>query len=328
MKNKITIVAVVIASVILFMVSCKKDNITRENTNMMNDNSYASVVQRIESFRQQMEGNYKNGTLMPLDTAVWSLEALLTNYGGYPDSVAEDYLLMHSCFTLTVDANNMVTNDDVQALYQQMVDTITAQMNGMAGNVKFLRFSDVQQDSVVGNTAYLSSNNSYGTGFILGIYTTFDDDWLWGTNSAPQPGPFAGNCDQTDFSSDASNEIEYRLNHPVCIPIGQVMGYTDIVTNVTDGSHCQNNDGYRIYWDEYGILNNCLSVSQLTFYLTEADDIIKTEDDPTTYNVEGLKAPDKEFMSISITDEVIVANSPVYFHLYHATYGVPYYPTE
>ena len=311
MKNKITIVAVVIASVILFMVSCKKDNITRENTNMMNDNSYASVVQRIESFRQQMEGNYKNGTLMPLDTAVWSLEALLTNYGGYPDSVAEDYLLMHSCFTLTVDANNMVTNDDVQALYQQMVDTITAQLNGMAGNVKFLRFSDVQQDSVVGNTAYLSSNNGYGTGLILGIYTTFDDDWIWGTIGTPPPGPFAGNCDQTDFSSDGSNEIEYRLNHQA-VPVVAYL-YTDLVSLWMSGIDFDNR--LLVTLDN----THCMNEEELTNNLVNANDIINT------YTPDGLRPFGKDFMSVSIIDTWVTSNYIVnYIHRYHVTYGTPY----
>jgi len=316
MKNKLTIVAVIIVSVVFFMVSCKKDKLTEENTNMIKDNSYTAVIQRIEYFKQRMEGNYKNGTLMPLDTAVWNLEALLTNYGGYPDSVAEVYLLMHARFTLTVDANNMVTNNDVQALYQQMVDTITAQLNGMAGNVKFLHFSDVQQDSVIGNTAYLSTNNGYGTGHISGSYPPFDDDWIWGTVGTPPPGPFTGNCSHTNFSSDGSNEIQYRLNHQAISPIPVL--YTDIETKEMTGWDFEDENGNpRLYIGTD--INHCMTINELTNNLTNADDIIYS------YVPVGLRPVGKVFMNAKIHDIIIVpSDDELFLHNYKITYGIPY----
>jgi len=267
--------------------------------------------------------------MMPLDTAVWNLEALLTNYGGYPDSASQNFLLKKAHFTLPVDVNGLVSMNNVQTVYQQMVDSITAQLNDISGNVKFLKFSDVQQDSVVGNTAYITSNNGYGQGYILGLYEPFHDDWIWGTISTPSPGPFAGNCSGTDFSSDGSNEIQYRLNHPIAV--SNAVGYTDLVTNTTDGSKCQDdNDNPRIYWDGNGIINNCLSIEQLTYYLTEGDAIIKTEDNPQATNVEGLKEPGKSFISILIADDEYepVEYYPVFFHNYHATYGIPYFKID
>ena len=158
-----------------------------------------------------MQGHFKNGTMMTLDTAVWNLEALLTNFGGYPDSASDKFILMRSHFTLPINANGLVSMDDVQALYQQMVDSITVQLNSIAGTVKFLKFSDVRQDSVVGGTAYITSNNGYGQGFILGLYPPFTDDWIWGTLGEEYGTPPLGNCDGTDLTSDGSDEIQYRL---------------------------------------------------------------------------------------------------------------------
>jgi hypothetical protein len=329
MKNKIIFIPVILLSVLFFIVSCKKDNLNnfKQNTN---DNTYSqNVIKRIENFRQQIQGNLKTGTMMTLDTAIWNLEALITNYGGYPDSASNKFILLHSHFTLPTDAGGLVSMDDVQALYQQMVDSITVQLNGIAGNVKFLKFSDVQQDSVVGNTAYLTSNNGYGQGFILGLYPPFTDDWIWGTLGNPDNPPYSGNCSGTDFSSDGSNEIQYRLNHPAAV--SNAAGYTDLVTNTTDGSHCYDaNSNPRIYWDGNGNINRCLEIEELNYFLIEADNIIKTEDNINTTNVEGLKEPGKSFKSIFITDEMFtpVENYPIFFHLYHATYGIPYFDID
>ena len=329
MKNKIIFISVILLSILFFIVSCKKDNMNNLKQSTNDDTYSQNVIKRIENFRQQMQGNFKTGTMMTLDTAVWNLEALLTNYGGYPDSASKNFMLMKAHFTLPVDANNMVSGDNIQVLYQQMVDSITAQLNGIAGSVKFLKFSDVQQDSVAGSTAYLTTNNGYGQGYILGLYPPFTDDWIWGTVGTPPPGPFAGNCSETDFSSDGSNEIQYRLNHPIAV--SNAVGYTDLETNTTDGSKCQDENGNpRIYWDDIGIINNCLTINQLTYYLTEGDAIVKTEDNPQTTNVEGLKISGKSFISILIADDyfVPVENYPIFFHNYHATYGIPYFTNE
>ena len=329
MKNKIILLSVIVLSALFFVVSCKKSNLGNPDTNLNNNSQYSkTIMQRINRFNQQMQGHFKNGTMMTLDTAVWNLEALLTNYGGYPDSTSNKFILMHSHFTLPVDANGLVSMDDVQALYQQMVDTITAQLNGIAGNVKFLKFSDVQQDSVVGNTAYITSNNGYGQGFILGLYPPFTDDWIWGTLGNPEQPPYSGNCSGTDLSSDGSNEIQYRLNHPAAASAAR--GYTDIETRSTNGSLCTEEDGtHRIYYDDYGNNSACLDISQLTYYLVQGDEIIKTEDDPTTSNIEGLKVPGKSFVSIAIVDDQVVpSGNPIYCHTYYATYGIPYFANE
>jgi len=318
MKNKLTFLSVMLLSVLFFVVSCKKDNISNPQQST-NSNYSNNIMKRIENFRLQMNENYKSSTLMSLDTAVWNLEALLTNYGGYPDSIGKNFLLMKAHFTLPVDANNMVTNDAVQALYQQMVDTITAQLAGIDENIKFLKFSDVQQDSVVGSTAYLSTNDGYGTGFILGLYEPFDDDWIWGTIGTPPPGPFAGNCSGTDFSSDGSNEIQYRLNHPAVMPYS--VGYTDIETDDMTGWDFEGSNGPRLYVGTDP--THCMDINELTDNLINADEIIKT---PAP---NGLKPAGKSFISVEIIDEVVVSYSNESFlHYYQVTYGIPYFHQE
>ena len=325
MKNKITYLTVITLITLIAIVSCKRNNVNPTDRQQNSDSYSQQIMKRIEAFQKQVTGHFKDGTMMPLDTAVWNLEALLTNYGGYPDSASQNFLLKKAHFTLPVDVNGLVSMNNVQTVYQQMVDTITAQLNDISGNVKFLKFSDVQQDSVVGNTAYITSNNGYGQGYILGLYEPFHDDWIWGTLNNPDQPPYSGNCSGTDFSSDGSNEIQYRLNHPIAV--SNASGYTDLETQEAVGLDFMESDGtYRIYWDDTHTINKCLTINDLTYYLTQAYDIVNTTDDPNTTEKEGIRPFGKSFISINILDDMIVApNNYPFLHHYYATYGIPFF---
>lgn len=317
MKSKITFLSAIILSILITIVSCKRDNINLTEQNITEDYYSQHVMKRIEAFRLKIQSNYKTGTTMTLDTAVWNLEALLTNYGGYPDSASTDFILMKAHFTIPVDANQLVLESDVQSVYLQMVDSITAQLNSIAGNVKFLKFSDVQKDSIVGNTAYLTSNNGYGVGLILGLYDPFDDDWIWGTVGEEYGTPPSGNCDGTDFTSDGSGEIQYRLNHPAAVP--NAIGYTDIETKQMIGwDFVDENQEPRLYVGTEP--NHCMDIAELTENLNNADDIINTNEP------EGLRPTNKNFISTVIIDtETVPSGTIFYVHFYEVSYGIPYF---
>jgi hypothetical protein len=199
-----------------------------------------------------------------------------------------------------------------------MLDTLNYQLALLNDDVKFTVFSDVQLDEVDGNTAQLTVNNGYGSGLILGLYDPFydDDDWIWGTLG----GPLAGKCDGTEVGvSDGSNELQYRLNHPAALPAN--VGYTDLVTIPADGWDFEDADGNpRIFigWDYPN--DECLTNDTLTYFLIEADDIIKTYDTNG-----GLRPPNKSFVRIEILDELVMSsNYSWHIHQYWATYGIPY----
>jgi len=290
--------------------------------------TYSQMInKRISNFQQQMQSTYKSGTTMPLDSAVWDLEALITNYGAYPDSVAKNFTIKKAHFTIPVDANSNVTNSDVQALYQQMIDTITAQLGTINSDDKFLNYSDVQKDSVVGSTAYLTTNNGYGYNFILGLYQPFTDSWIWGTLDEEYGTPPMGNCSGTDLTSDGSDEIQYRLNHPAAVPVAT--GYTDLVTRYATGDNFLDEDGNpRLYVDYSGDINHCMNIPELTDNLVNADSIIKTYDDvfdPNTGYPLGLRPRGKNFIKVNIFDTQMVDYYPyIYAHWYEVTYGIPY----
>ncbi|RLD41223.1 MAG: hypothetical protein DRI88_12810 [Bacteroidetes bacterium] len=249
---------------------------------------------------------------------MWNLEALINYDYAYPDSASKDFTIMSSHYTVTVDENGMVPEAEVQQVYNLMLDTLNYQLALLNDDVKFTVFSDVQLDEVDGNTARLTVNNGYGSGFILGLYPPFDDNWIWGTLDNPDEPPYAGNCDQTDFSSDGSNEIEYRLNHPAAVPAN--VRYTDIEIVGMSGMDFEDENGNPMLYVGTNI-NHCMTIEELTNNLVNADYLIKHEPP------EGIKPDGKSHINVIIWDDVIVGNN-TYLHYYDVTYGIPYFYQE
>jgi len=316
-NNNFYKLGVVILLTCITFTSCKKDNMP--TTEPTTDNTAYSnmIINRINNFRQQMQNPERSGEMLP-DTAVWNLEALINYDNAYPDSASKDFTIMSSHYTLTVDENGMVPETEVQQVYNLMLDTLNYQLSLLDDDVKFTVFSDVQLDEVDGNTAQLTVNNGYGSGFILGLYPPFDDNWIWGTLDNPDEPPYAGNCDQTDFSSDGSNEIEYRLNHPAAVPAN--VRYTDIEIVGMSGMDFEDENGNPMLYVGTNI-NHCMTIEELTNNLVNADYLIKHEPP------EGIKPDGKSHINVIIWDDVIVGNN-TYLHYYDVTYGIPYFYQE
>jgi len=315
-NNNFYKLGVVILLALIAFYSCKKDNMpTTEPTT--DNTAYSNMItNRINNFRQQMQNPERSGEML-LDTAVWNLEALINYDYAYPDSASKDFTIMSSHYTVTVDENGMVSEAEVQQVYNLMLDTLNYQLALLNDDVKFTVFSDVQLDEVDGNTAQLTVNNGYGSGFILGLYPPFDDSWIWGSPSINEP-PYAGNCSQTDFSSDGSNEIEYRLNHPAAVPAN--VRYTDIeLVEMTGWDFFDENNNPMLYIGTD--INHCMTIEELTNNLVNADYFIKH------VPPEGKKPNGKSFVSVEIWDESIVGNTTV-FHFYRIFYGIPYFYQE
>ena len=151
MKNNLKTLSVILLLTLITITSCKKDNMQQaEFTD--NNTAYANmIVNRIDNFRTEMHSTERSGDLMLLDTAIWNLEALITYDKAYPDSASKDFKTMKSYYTITVDANNMVTEAEVQQLYNLMLDTLDYQLSLFNDDVKFAVFSDVELVEIEGN---------------------------------------------------------------------------------------------------------------------------------------------------------------------------------
>lgn len=304
---------------VLILSSCQKDKILQPELSNNNTDNAKMIINRIDNFRTQMNSSERSGESILLDDAIWNLEALITYDKAFPDSASRDFKTMKSYYTLTVDQNNMVSEAEVQQVYNQMLDTLNYQLSLLDDDVKFAVFSDVELAENIGNTAYITVLNGYGTGYILGLYEPFasDDDWIWGTLGEELGETPVGKCDGTEVGvADGSNEIEYRLNNPIALPAN--FKYTDIVTKTAYGFQFPQpypETGWRIYLDITATEDKCLYSEDLEYFLIEADDIIKTD----SLNG-GLRPPGKAFISIEITDDSS-PGSGFYFHFYKVTYG-------
>jgi hypothetical protein len=267
------------------------------------------VIALIHNFEQKMNDALKSGETISLDSAIWNIEASLNYNYADPEEAVGEYSFSKSNYTLEVDANGEVSMGDAQSVYALMEQDLGN--NFKSGDETVVIFSDVALDSITGGTAYLSGTNGYSSG-IARHYTPIDDDWIWGTLT----GSLAGNCDQDDMTSDGSNELEWRLNNPLPVSQVPIYGFTDIVR--VDVSGLSPSYSERLYVDFSGDVDACLTISDLTLYLEESDDIIYT------YQGQGgIRPSGKDLISVMIIDDLIPDGNSTYFHNYGVRYGIP-----
>lgn len=234
--------------VILLMVgllSCKKDTIdqqqTQEDKAVMRSKK---VIALIHNFEQKMNDALKSGETISLDSAIWNIEASLNYNYADPEEAVGEYSFSKSSYLLEVDANGEVSMGDVQSVYALMEQDLGNDLK--SGNDEVIIFSDVALDSISGGTAYLSGTNGYSSG-IARSYTPIDDNWYWGTLGQEYGNPLLGNCAGTDTTSDASDELQWRLNNPMPVPTQQIF-YIDLVIEETFGDDFTDSNGYpRLY---------------------------------------------------------------------------------
>lgn len=330
--KKIIIYTLLFSSCLLVFNNCKK---SEENIDSLNSKVSAEknpVIQKIDSFRDKMNSSLKSGGSMSVDSSIWYLEALINYDIAYPDSSAKYSESFYSNYTVPVGTNGLVTESDVQLVYNQMLDSISYQLSLINNDVKFLVFADIKLDRIENNTAYYVGGFGYGFQFILNTYWPFndDDDWIWGTIT----GPFSGMCDGTEIGvSDGSNELEWRINNPAAD--SPPVTYSNIETVEVYFLNCYYEEPpelHRVYENDDNLY--CLHDTELTELIQHAHYIIYDyneiwNDDSWAIIVadgEGARPDGKDFINISIIDNFISSTQGVtYYHQYFITYGTPTY---
>ena len=296
--------------------SCKKDN---NNINDYSGNqtlqNNKNVIELIQTFENKLTNTYKSGETMELDSAVWNMEALQNySYSNIEASLTE-VSFEKTQYTLTVDENNNTLLSDVQQVYTEMVTTLSTQISNENAEMVFV---DVNTDSVVGTTAYLSATAGIGTRLILGIYQGFTsvDNWIWGTLGEGPNNPPAGKCDGTQYGvSDGSNEIQRRLNYPVLQSGERIYFYTGIEHEETMGYFWYDTNGFPMLFVGYNE-NDCITYDMMEYYLINSHNIINGGLNPDPNNL--------SFVAVEIIDQCFVGDLE-FFHLYEVTYGIPSY---
>jgi len=171
-----------------------------------------------------------------------------------------------------------------------------------------LKLTDVALDSVQGNTAYVSASRVIGLRLVAGIYEPFDadDDWYWGYDQ--------GRCDGTMADvSDASNEIQRRMNNPWVVPDESYRFILNTLEIIEVDPIGNPEFQGRLFGGAYDFYH-CINDEMMTYYLEQSHLILN---DPS----EGKQPNNKHLYHLQIDDALYGGGNSLISHHYIATYG-------
>ena len=306
--KKISRLWIIIPLLALFVYSCKKEQEPMTNpVDQAQLEKSQQIIQRIEAFDAKLTGNFKSGESISVDSLVWYTEALENYSHARPDLAYEHFVVNKTTYTVTLD-NGSLSLTDAANVYADMQTDLANEMAELPGSNNYLKLTDVALDSVQGNTAYVSASRVIGLRLVAGIYEPFDadDDWIWGYDQ--------GRCDGTMAGvSDASNEIQRRMNNPWVVPD---RNYRFILNTleITEVDPIGNPEFQgRLFGGAYDFYH-CISDEMMTYYLEQSHLILN---DPS----EGIQPNNKHLYHLQIDDALYGGGNSLISHHYIATYG-------
>jgi hypothetical protein len=331
MKSLINIIIFTLAASVI--VSCKKNDVNDISHSQLPDGitqsqvDYSkSIVAKIDAFREKMNSPLKTEEMMTLDDAIWNIEALVNADIAEQGQPTSDQIIFASNHAFTLDENGMISDEQVQQILEEVIDDIDTREAQIETDEKYVKFIDLALGNDGNNNEVIVATTGFSLNFILGTYWPFNanDDWKWGTVGEEYGAPPAGKCDGTMVGvSDGSNELEWRLNHPISLPPGT--SYTDIQVVEVYPDLVEQLFAERIY--NGGNINDCLDDQELTTLLISADQIYYNynDNDPYIEIDEGARPVGKNFISTEIIDDFTASNLDVeYVHVHKIRYGIPY----
>jgi hypothetical protein len=306
--NKTNRLWIIIPLLALFVYSCKKEQEPMTNpVDQAQLEKSQQIIRQIEGFDTKLNSNLKSGESISVDSLVWYTEALENYNHARPDLAYENFVVNKTTYTVTHN-NGSLSLTDAADVYANMQTDLANEMADLEGSDNYLKLTDVALDSVQGNTAFLSASRVLGLRLVASIYEPFDedDDWYWGYD--------LGKCDGTMAGvSDASNEIQRRMNNPWVVPLENYRFILNTLETIEVDVFYNREFEFRLFGGfGYGYYF-CVSDEYLTYYL-EQSHLIFT--DPA----EGIVPNNKQLYHISIDDRSYLDGSYT-SHGYFATYG-------
>jgi len=301
-----------VSVIALMFTACKKENQNKMLQNSENEVYWTQedveIQNRILAFQDKIKNNsFKNGEQMPLDDAIWNLEALINYNYSNPDSSFVN-LSVDTTFEFSLPVNNgMVNYEYIADAAFEMEAHIVDFLEQMPNAIKFIIATDVRikDDGFKNGTKTLTITTGYGSEYIdnPNAYIPFgaNDYWYYGQGYNNLGGYCDGPLQGQSTDSDAAEEIEYKINNPDpagsmnIYPPGTVY-YTNVVTvaeyyyefgnpdytyNIYDypnPNDDQANDGWLDYLTlQVNWAGHCLCPEEMNFYLQGNLDIIEAE---------------------------------------------------
>jgi len=284
--KKILIIFVIIGMAVALFYACKKNTDTMQ-TNNNTEQQYTDyeweVFYKLQSFKQKLNSNLKGTDPMTLDSAKWYLdtqfnvEKARTEYPYKIEGMDSTY------FTLILNGSGMVDITELNTMYNSMLDYLNniianSESIPIFGHLELLNSDDDEAEFIfrLGIGTYFSGN-----------YAPFYYDWRFGN--------MLGWCDDTHKTSDAGQELKYRLNNPhfayfkpgsfIGTDEERIIRYFNPDGTINDPDlYLDTNDehpqpdlvNYFYYYEENDSPNYepCLEIEELDFYLDKAHKII------------------------------------------------------
>lgn len=309
MKNLLSIFALFV--LLISIQSCKKNDepaVVKTTMNVAYSGEAMALWRKLSSFNHKIKDGLKSDEFITPDSAMWYLEALFNvQYG--EDTTYNDINTYKRSYSLTVNANGTVNMSDVIGTYNQMVTDLNTALGEINSEYKFLVIADLEP-ALLKNGGFTIDLNA-GLGFNpLSLYKpiTTDDNWRYGN--------MLGRCTNTQWDSDAGNELKKRFNNPyVTYPVN-----TGWINVEVSGILSYINFPGRIY-HEHATSAPCIEYDELQYYLTQGYYILYNT---ATENPSGVRPQNLYYKAMDLWTNNQNPPDNEYWHKYQVWYGTPY----
>lgn len=312
--------SIIIGVAIVSVISCSKNDnsLTTEKNYHLKEfiPEQKDVVLFINSFNTKyVEYNlgYKSGEDIPLNEALWNLEAGVNYEFRYPKDSLTIVSYSTTSFIIGVTKNAsgelIVNNDD---LYSSYADILLFSENAINSNgtTSKLVFADLEIESIDENEAELVITAGIGQPKPRVCYVQSDDYWY----AADELGYCTGGQAQTGIL-DAADRIDELLENRHCsYPICPGGGEINFYTSITEKSFYWNSAASDWYfWSgNSSSSNDCFDPDDISYWWGVAENLIEDE-----------RPTGKSFMDVVFKDEFALSSSEWIHCIDPVRYGIP-----
>jgi hypothetical protein len=288
---------------------CKKET---TNTPVAVSAADQKITRQVQTFKQKLISNLKDGEDVKLDSAIWYLEATLNFTYARANNTRDVINLDSAKIVLPLIQKSTILSSDLATAYANLVDSLSLHYHAIPGE-KGVVFTDLAIIESADNNVVIkmtdmitTTSNSGHSGFGP------DDYWLWGNNGRK--------CDGTLMPWDAAKKLAQHANMGDCVlPISC---YTSVEQSPMIFPEDVPSSGNPFgYWDyllfELGGLNpevsQCLSPDAMNYYLAGLKTIANL------YKPVGKQT----IKYYCISDLLVPTDFWLHLHRAQITYGVP-----
>jgi hypothetical protein len=308
-KNSFVLITLVLMLCVLY--SCKKEAgiANTEQTGQTYTPEAMALWSKLNNFNQKIKSGLKAEEFISPDSAMWYLEALF-NVQQATDTTFDDVVTYKRNYSLNVNTNGTVNMSDLAAVYNQLVADLQSEMQNIDADYKFMIIADLQETTM--KSGDFEMELTAGIGINPLIYyepITTDDNWYYGN--------MLGRCVNTQWDSDAGQELLRRFNNPsMALPNPSPYKWINpYVTPILTHEQFPN----RIF-HENATSPPCIEYTELEYYLKQGHYILYNT---STDIPSGTRPPSLNYRLMYLWTNNPNPPDNEYLHYYQIFYGTP-----